>query len=179
MNDLPFMCSFCFSGDPQWVSVRDRPIIRKIFTILSLKVFLETHSPTPQSFRILLNFLTPEINSDIFFLPIHPSESFRWKDCNPFVERIVKTVQTFGRSLTTLQYFFRILRLLRPAHHVNKAYQPPPVQCCFIVICFCIKPSQTTLQVELLSHLRIKGEKKVGEIPGGPRPRVRKKYKGS
>ena len=34
-------------------------------------------------------------------------------------------------------------RYLRPPHQVLKAYQRPPIGCCFIAICIYIKPSQT------------------------------------
>ncbi len=41
-----------------------------------------------------------------------------------------------------LHYFIPQLSL-RPPYPVNKAYQLPFIQCCFIAICDCIKPSQT------------------------------------
>ncbi len=37
----------------------------------------------------------------------------------------------------------QIIECLRPPYPVNKAYQLPSIQCCFIAICVCIKPSQS------------------------------------
>ncbi len=52
--------------------VRDHPIIRTVFTILSAKVFLETHPPTPQSFQIPWNIRTP-LEGDIHVMKLPPT----------------------------------------------------------------------------------------------------------
>ena len=44
---------------------------------------------------------------------------------------------------------------LRPPHQVNQAFQLPPMQCCFIVICICIQPSQTHGPVSRWSPLSV------------------------
>ena len=57
----------------------DRPIIRTIFTILSSKVFLKTHPPTPQSFQMthfgVNGFWSTEILSDVFLSLEPPPDS--------------------------------------------------------------------------------------------------------
>ncbi len=54
------------------------------------------------------------------------------------------------------------LWLLRPPHRVLKAYQHPPIDCCFITICLCIKPSQTYRPISGWSPLHWQAE---GTIP--------------
>ena len=49
-----------------------------------------------------------------------------------------------GRGSVTSRAVLYGLMVLRPPYPINKAYQLPPVQCCFIaIICVCIKLSQT------------------------------------
>ncbi len=43
----------------------------------------------------------------------------------------------------SIGFLWRCYMALRPPYPVNKAYQLPSIQCCFIAICVCIKPSQT------------------------------------
>ncbi len=52
-------------------------------------------------------------------------------------------INAWWRALTLIDIVWCCVGVLRPPYPVNKAYELPPKQCCFIVICVCITPSQT------------------------------------